>query len=197
MSNLYTVYVAIAALIGAWISAAFTFFSIQNQRHSKISDFRQAWINDLRNEIACFVSTLQKSIFLQKKRDRLRTQNEEAIRKELDDVFFSTYGSLVQHKAQIRLRLNREDTQERLKKLNLYLLDHISTAVECIDNREFDKCENLIEKIEFTSTKILKSEWERVKRGEKGNQITNKFGTAILLFVLLGLMTIIISLSEL
>ncbi|ERB65356.1 hypothetical protein N779_10890 [Vibrio coralliilyticus OCN008] len=54
--------------------------------------------------------------------------------------------------------------------------------------REFDKCEKLIEKIEFTPTKVLKSEWERVKKGEKGNQITTKVGTIILLVGLFGLL---------
>ncbi|WP_332403565.1 hypothetical protein [Vibrio metschnikovii] len=191
MTNSYTIYVAIAALIGAWVSAAFTFFSIQNQRHSKISDFRQSWINELRNEIASFVSELQKCVFLQKKRDRLRDRNEEELRKELDEAFFSTYGLLVHHKAQIRLRLNRDDSNDRLKKLNQYLLDYVSNAVECIDNREFDKCEKLIEKVEFTSTKVLKSEWERVKQGEKGNQITTKVGTTILLVGLFGLLVVL------
>ncbi|MFB2709644.1 hypothetical protein ACE1BU_01935 [Aeromonas veronii] len=190
MQNTYTLYVATAALAAAWLTAAFAFFSQLNSKHSKISDFRQDWINNLRSEVANFISNFNKCVFLQKKRDRSRAQNEEAIRKELDQQFYNTYGLLLQNKIMIHLRLNKNDSDKRLKKLNCELLKSLDDAVLALNENRCPNHDAMNDKIINPAGDILKLEWCRVKRGEIGFIVTYIMCSLILILGVVGLAAI-------
>lgn len=190
MQNTYTLYVTTAALAAAWLTAAFAFFSQLNSKHSKVSDFRQDWINNLRSEVSNFISNFNKCVFLQKKRDRNRAQNDEAVRKELDQQFYDTYGLLLQNKIMINLRINKNDSDKILKKLNCELLKSLDDAVLALNENKCPNHEAINDSIIDSAGDILKLEWCRVKRGEVGFVITYIICSLILILGVVGLVAI-------
>jgi hypothetical protein len=188
MQNTYTLYIASAALIGAWLTGAFAFFSLLNVKHSKISEFRQDWINSFRSEVSGFISDFNKCAVIQKKRDRLRTQSDETARKELDKEFYDSYSLLLQHKTNISLRVNRGDTNRKLRELNLLLLSNLDIGAKSLNENKAPSPNELTEEIISTSSNILKLEWERVKKGETGYRMTYIFSALILVLGFIGLL---------
>ncbi|MEZ6964046.1 hypothetical protein [Aeromonas sp. S9(2024)] len=196
MQNSYTLYVATAALVAAWLTAAFAFFSQLNSKHTKISDFRQDWINSLRTEVSSFISNFNKCVFIQKKRDRNRTQDNEIARKELDQQFYDTYGLLLQNKVMISLRINKNDANKNLNNFNKKLLNSLDDAVSVLND---NKCPNhniINDSIINSASGILKLEWCRVKRGELGFVITYIISSIILILGIVGLATIYLKLPH-
>ncbi len=182
-----SIYAASAALIAAWLTAAFAFFTLLSSKHSKVSEFRQDWINKLRDEISGFVRDFNRCQLIQKKRDRLRNQEEEKARNKLDEQFYDYYSSLLRHKAQIRLRVNLKDSDKKLKDENTKLIAYLSVAEDALNEHQVKISQDITDKIVCTSSEILKLEWERVKKGERGFRILLVTCSMILLIGLFGI----------
>jgi hypothetical protein len=58
-SLLGQIFVAMSAVIAALIAGAFAFFSLVVTKETKVSEFRQAWIDALRAEISTYISRLR------------------------------------------------------------------------------------------------------------------------------------------
>ncbi|AYK18734.1 hypothetical protein C0073_013450 [Aeromonas veronii] len=101
------------------------------------------------------------------------------MRKELDQQFYDTYGLLLQNKIMIHLRLNKNDSDKRLKKLNCELLKSLDDAVLALNENRCPNHDAMNDKIINPAGDILKLEWCRVKEGanKRGNssRLTQSF----------------------
>lgn len=137
----------IASVIAAVIAAAAAVVGLVITKENKTSEFRQYWIDGLRNELAELME-----YYL-----RLRTcEHDERISVRNKINFLA---------AKIRLRISSNTPTPEEKKLldiinnQMVSVDYASNGIE-------------VEKMYFNySSSILKSEWERVKRGEKKYRI--------------------------
>jgi hypothetical protein len=136
-------------------------------KDQKTSEFRQAWIDLLRDDVSKYIgicssiSTL--SIVVRKKSQQ-----------EVEEFVLSKHNDFVEAAGvatRIRLRLNR-DEHKRLIAL-VTNLDGLGMDKKAFDDR--------IEEIVVESQSILKGEWERVKRGEFSYRVLKLISAAILL----------------
>lgn len=149
--------VVIASIIGLIVAVTTAVIT----KEQKISEFRQAWINDFRTDIAKLLSFSYELIF-QSRIDNLKPKKEQ----RKDNVllsFLTTYVKIEEKATSIILRLNKSEHSEIIGLIeNLVRNEHID-GVEVLN---LERLHKLILMIEIEAQKILKSEWERVKRGE-------------------------------
>ncbi|MEZ8657026.1 hypothetical protein AB6D60_24055 [Vibrio splendidus] len=150
-----------ATVVAAFIAFIYSFVNMLVSKDQKTTEFRQAWIDSLREEIANLVSFY----------GYLATQSE---RYKSDDSlenpkikFLDEQGETVKKLAicmhKIQLRLNVKDNRDK------QLLDLLRQVEEHIqfDNISSTQASNDNDKIIAYSQELLKTEWTRVKRGEK------------------------------
>jgi len=151
------------ALIGGGISLALAILA----KDQKTSEFRQAWIDGLRDDVSKLVAHFMVVASISKITKKLSQEkiSEYVLSKEND---FIEIALLINR---IRLRMNKDEHKEFLKLISE--TDGIGSDPE--------RYEALIESIVVQSQAILKSEWRRVKRGEISFQIL-KWGSAVVFF---------------
>lgn len=151
-----------AAIVAGGIARA----NLIASKESKVSEFRQAWINALRDDLAALFSntrTLARSV------QEFRTpQSDEAEKFGID----KTKITVVRHGAaetyhRIRLRLNA--AQDDHKELLLLLSAMMGAQHAYMLNKEGDVAEPIaaVETAASYAEKVLKAEWETVKLGER------------------------------
>lgn len=155
------------ALIGGGISLALAILA----KDQKTSEFRQAWIDELRNDVAKLVAhlTVKKAMAKRVNASTDKKIEDYVLSKESD---FIEIGVLVNR---VRLRMNKDEHEDYLKLIAA--TDGVGLTPE--------EYEANIEKVVAQTQSILKSEWKRVKRGELSFQLL-KWGSALSLFASCG-----------
>lgn len=161
---------AVGAVAAATIGGFLAFLGLVVAKENKTSEFRQAWIDALRQDLAKMIASTNAirgaaSVGFASKEDLFK-----AIEKHFVDVNQSA--------ASIRLRLNQEEKAckpilEEMERLEKLMID--STPIDIAACRACEK------EILGHSRKFLKNEWKRVRRGETIFFITKWIGLAIIL----------------
>lgn len=150
----------IASVIAAIIAAAAAVVGLVITKENKTSEFRQNWIDGLRNELAELME-----YYL-----RLQTceySERVSVRNKINFLA-----------AKIRLRISSNTPTTEEKKL-LDLINNQMVSIYSVSSV------TEVEKMYFLySSSILKSEWERVKRGEKKYRIA-----VTIAYLILGVFT--------
>lgn len=154
----------IGSVLAAVIAGAIAFLASVFTKENKVSEFRQAWIDALRDDIADFVGTFYwVSDVASERPGELTTLKEEFVKLE-------------RMQARIELRLNeKEEHKELLRRL------HEIVRFETFDVQDSDARDNALHALVAESRRVLKKEWKRVKRGEVTYQITKWLSLAIFL----------------
>lgn len=172
---------AVGPIIAAVIAALVVFISTVLSKEQKTSEFRQAWIDELRKDVAQYVSgTVEFAALycLRKKRNsdelELLESNFDAIR-ELQSIEYRIIFRLnpVKHSGLIA-----KIKALRRQMISLYSQGVSSSAVE----------DSITDAITADCNVILKAEWERVKKGEVGFRFVKWVAMAIATLGLLALL---------
>ena len=145
-------------LLTVFISLVISLISLVISKENKTSEFREEWLNELRNEISNYLSLLHEFktawILFQ------NTGNQD------NSIFFTDnlekIREIKKYKESILFKLNDKDDSILIKSIN-----NISNILEnhsTIDNDTLYEHEYNI--IVYESKKLLKKEWEKVKSGE-------------------------------
>lgn len=138
--------------IGTQLIIAFTAIYIVRKQivNAGVTQFRQQWIDNLRNTISEFYSTTKNIMLLWNRFDK-HNRDTEAIYKEFEEKV-----------SKIKLLINPNESDHR----NLInIVDRIDT--DLYDPLYEDKdINNLLKNLIDCTQAILKREWERVKKGE-------------------------------
>ncbi|MCJ8305094.1 hypothetical protein [Shewanella sp.] len=154
----------ITPIVVAFIGGLVAVTSAVIAKEHKVSEFRQAWINDLRDDIAelssiSFKIIVEKRKVKQIEKDQLDLLKAKAI---AGLSFLDLLGEVMRVSTLIKLRLNTNTEHSAfISEINklislLHTSDHES-------QQDFDQ----IEKVQQIAHTVLKTEWERVKLGEK------------------------------
>lgn len=147
--------ISVGAVGAAFIAAIVSLVGLIISKEQKISDFRQSWVDELRKEISQYLANINAIS------DKLSIgfDSQENKVKELSDLYIRLNTSSFL----ITLRLNQNE--EKSKKL----LDCMSRFKELYNDEKNIK-PKFIRPIEAelldSSRDLLKSEWDRVKKGE-------------------------------
>jgi len=207
----------IAGIIGlfgavgvATISGLISITGLVISKEQKLSDFRQAWIDALRDDISHFIShplmisAYNELVFrprAEKLREKLaqtdRTREERAaIEQEIAQAasdFYAdmreSYSKINIYSTRIKLRLN-DGPHEIDSRALLSVLKRMEGLFSNIHTLEDQPVQDAVAEIETISRPLLKKEWERVKRGERtfrAAKIASLAVSCLLAVVVLGL----------
>ncbi|ABM25732.1 hypothetical protein G3485_03430 [Shewanella baltica] len=156
-----------AVILAALISFIVAVSSAVIAKEQKVSEFRQAWINDFRADAATFISCSCSCIFsLDGLQSSKKIKYDTAI---YLDFYNSSYSSLEVTAIRLQFRLNPTKDILLINSINKLkiLFDDIVTNSS---KEQFPQAIAEVKKHNLHLQKevhhILKSEWERVKKGE-------------------------------
>lgn len=180
---------AYGALLVSVVAGGFSLLGLTVAKENKVSEFRQEWINALRDDIAEFVAQAQ---LIHSEIFDHATQGYADRREHLDRTR-DPYLDLNRVGTRIKLRLNmaEEDNQQLMKALNdLHNLLRAAPTSPTDFQAQFGP---ISKTVEMQTAIVLAKEWKRVKRGEPGYRRAKAIaGTALLLSVGVAIALIIV-----
>ncbi len=161
----------IATVVAALITALISFVNLTLSKEQKTSEFRQAWIDGLREDLAVFFSSARALC-----RTMQETRSPNTTDEDIQDFKFGKekIGNMRLAAAEslyrIKLRLNKNEPEH--KELDRLLESAMRTQnkINIEKGKDYTKALNAIDLAASYSQDILKNEWERVKLGEKSFQ---------------------------
>lgn len=192
-------YILIGSIGAALIAALFTFINLVSTKEAKISEFRQKWIDDLRADIANFVSKMDLVLALSKEGKYLTQNAANLTSDDLDELnrlreqCTAHFTDAKRSYTFIQLRINKIESDEEAKTINKEFLAALKkTNINPVhsDAREYSgHLDDLVDK----ASALLKMEWKRVKMGEKGHVRAIRLAIGIITSVVAGLLYVIYS----
>jgi hypothetical protein len=166
-----------AAIVGGF----FSFVSLVSSKEQKVSEFRQEWINGLRDDLSVFFSSA---------RALCRTMQETRSPNTTDDDIqdFKFGKEKIGHMRlagadalyRIKLRLNKNEPEHKKLQCLLETAIKIQNRINIDKGLDYTDALDAIERASDYSQDILKSEWERVKNGEPTYRYSKYFAIAVL-----------------
>jgi hypothetical protein len=158
--------VAIGGVVTALIAGAFSFVNLTLNKEQKTSEFRQAWIDGLREDLSTFFAGARAMArATEERRHKLATGGSEAsfamTEEKVADIRYA--AAETRYRIQLRLNLKEQEHKELLRLMNVAIEEQnkfftgtgdVKTTLKAIDNAA------------DYAPQILKAEWERVKQGE-------------------------------
>lgn len=145
----------IVGLVAGFVS----FIGLIITKEQKISEFRQEWINKLRDDIASLIGSA--SEFYHAWLVAVEEKKEQNFGTQFLKDKVSVVKDITSIAARCRLRLNPKKDQVMIKILTE--VEEQASSPRMLESDEFAK---VIDKLEKESHEVFKTEWERVKRGE-------------------------------
>jgi len=184
-----------AAIVGGF----FSFVSLISSKEQKVSEFRQEWINELRGDLSVFFSSARAL-----SRTMQETRSPNTTDDDIQDFKFGKEkighmrlaGADALYRVKLRLNKNEPEHQELQRLLETAI--NIQNRINIDKGLDYTEALDAIERASDYSQDILKSEWERVKKGEPTYRYSRNFAVAVLLLgFLLFLSTYMILYSRL
>jgi hypothetical protein len=185
-------YAPLATGIAAFIAAVATLVSLIVSKENKISDFRHLWIQEVRNHLSEILSATQNiSAWRQAHEIKGITENN----------FLEVFGTVEEHYSkifhsisQVLLRLNAKEHKELIR-----LLEDLGNKVS--DAEHFllqpKAVSNQVTLVINESQKVLKTEWEVVKKGETAFvSLKNTSKIIAIALSLVGILVLVITLCS-
>ena len=157
---------AMGAVVAALIAGAFSFVNLTLNKEQKTSEFRQAWIDGLREDLATFFAGARAMA-------RATEEQRTAIARGSSNSTFPMTGEKVSdiryQAAETRYRIQLHLNPKELEHNELLRLMQVAIAAQ---NGFFkgsgDMASTLtaVDNAAAYAPQILKTEWERVKKGE-------------------------------
>lgn len=144
-------FAAIAAML-AFFAAIVTALIAQG---SKISEFRQAWINNLRSDIAIYLSKVHQASNLQEQRQNENDQKKEIIRLGIHALLYEA----IVFRMRIEMMFKPGDHEDFLGNLRDLPMQHTGKWYKGGSSDRLKSMEDCLEQ----ARQILKSEWEITK----------------------------------
>lgn len=156
-----TVFMAAGTIAAAIISGSIAFLNLLTTKEQAVSEFRQRWIDSLREELSQFLSAANSiSVHTQIALEREAKEGANLVR-DMEplhphiEICYTMYTRIV-------LRLNPEEHRSIRKQIDM--VEASLSHPEIIGDPEV--FEPIYEKLASEAQTLLKSEWNRVKKGE-------------------------------
>jgi hypothetical protein len=179
MSNITPFVGAVATIFAAVVGGAITFLVAVFTKESKISEFRQNWIDGLRDDTSRFIGTwyhVAAELELVDPSEYATREFWRSMKSELLEL------EILQ--SRIELRLNPDEHRIAIAKVKFLANGESLTALN------HDQRKAQIESFSETMQSILRDEWRRVKRGEETYRLVKTYSKWALVLCLLLLLTV-------
>jgi len=176
----------IATVVAAFITAFISFVNMTLSKEQKTSEFRQAWIDGLRGDLAIFFSSARALCRTMEENRNIENSSEDIrnfifTKEKIGEMRLNAVDSLYR----IKLRLNNKEGEHI--KLNQLLESAIAiqNQINVENGKDYFEALAAIELAAIKSQDILKIEWQRVKQGE------NTFRIAKIVSFTIGILSLI------
>lgn len=181
---------AIATVVAAFIAASISFVNLTLNKEQKTSEFRQNWIDGLREDLSSFFACARAFARASEEHMTLGSAKDNAgylaiTPEKVSEIRYQ----VAETRYRIQLRLNLDESEHK----ELLRLMHAATEAQQKVLQGQGSTAGTLKAIEAAADyapQVLKSEWERVKRGEFAfravrNWIAPSIFVLSLLFILL------------
>ena len=170
--------IAIGAISAAIIASFFSFLGLIIAKEQKTSEFRQAWIDSLRNEISQLIASAN-AIHVAMTSQRLESVTSAW------NVVRDDFVAINEAAARIRLRLN---PNEELSKAVLAKIEEIEGLLAPRKLPDYTELNQKEKELVSQASALLKEEWRRVKKGEPTFRVA-KWGVVVAMLLLVAVVT--------
>tara|TARA_R110002126_G_C10464877_1_gene500614 strand:+ start:201 stop:788 length:588 start_codon:yes stop_codon:yes gene_type:complete len=170
--------IPIGVILAAFIGGFFTLISLIISKEQKTSEFRQEWIDDLRQEISDHIAALT---MLSAMRQYQTVSDEDFLKSvsEEQQRVTTTFTA-------IKLRINPSESNNNLKQLNNNFLTKLEYCRSLYNDSDWEGARRCCNELTDAAVPMLKAEWERVKQGENTYILTKRIAIGITVLALLG-----------
>lgn len=177
---------AIATVVASLIAGLISFVNLTLTKEQKTSEFRQAWIDALREDLAEFFACSRAFARATETFHLLGPNYKEKAALLISDQKVSDIRyQVAEARYRIKLRLNpdEEEHQELLRLIDLVVAEQNNMLAE---KSEVAPTLGAIELAAEYAAPILKKEWERVKKGELPFRIARNWVAPIIVILSIG-----------
>lgn len=147
----------VTVLVG-FLTGAFGLLGLVISKENKTSEFRQGWTDALRSDISKYVSSIQMLATMSARFDATTKITD----KEQLELARPVYDAAAAARTSILLRLNPQDSNEKVKEL----IEAVDELRDLINDKKYNDAKVSASKLHKVAHPVLKREWERVKKGE-------------------------------
>ncbi|WP_156160165.1 hypothetical protein [Pseudomonas sp. 2(2015)] len=166
-----TVFVAFGVITAALLAGFFSVMNMVSAKENKVSEFRLAWVDGLRDEIAEYTSAAQELVRASASFEPDSFHTPEEKHKLMVEWYKETrtaFSRAVESLTKIQLRLNHQHVLNNPKSPEAQLMAAVQTARESAVNENLDNVLDSCADIRKAAGPILKNTWDLVKHGEAG-----------------------------
>lgn len=170
--------VLLGAMFAALVAGFFAFTNLVASKENKISEFRQDWINSLRESISCYISSLTylSTLYIHYSARPTESRDSFEMARDVEQI----YAKVNESYNDIIFRINDSEKREKGKHLNNAFLSALKKTREHYLKNELDEARSACELLRKASKPLLKHEWKRVKAGELNYRISKYFAIVVL-----------------
>ena len=174
---------AIATIIAAVMAGAISFVNLTLTKEQKTSEFRQAWIDALREDLATFFATARAFARATQEFQTLGKGAKDGAPMAFTEEKISEFRyQIAETRYRIQLRLNPQEAEHK------ELLRLMQVAIEgqqkmLAGTGETDETLQAVERAAAYAPQILKSEWSRVKQGELAFRLARNWFAPLIILV--------------
>ena len=193
-----TAFVALGAVLAALVAGLFSVLGLVASKENKVSEFRLAWIDGLRNEVSRYTSGVQELARIERARKRMGKEdiaNDEGRNREIEWFNASrvAYEKTIESLTCIHLRLNPKHASDP-KRPEHNLLNRLVEARDLFNVEKYEEAAMCCREIRDAATPLLKSTWGLVKRGERSYRAIKWSSILAVLSGIIGFVYLIYSL---
>lgn len=168
--------IPIGVIIAAIIAANISVVGLIISKDQKTSEFRQNWIDSLREDISNHIAAQVTLSILQ---ERKCTGDADLYAKIAD-----LQSQVVKSFSSIRLRINPNDSDVQLHRLNTRVLELLEAGRVAFNDCNWRAARSNCNELTDAAIPMLKAEWTRVKKGEISYVIAKWLAFSFLLMAL-------------
>lgn len=170
-----TIFVAFGVITAALLAGFFSFLNLVSAKENKVSEFRLAWVDGLRDEISIHTAAVQELLRIEdnniySQHDDLTEEESTTLKREWYKDSRETYAKVIENLTRIQLRLNKKHIENEPSSHEAILMQCLTKSRMHFNNGEYDKGYVCCDEIRNAAAPLLKSTWDLVKNGEQGYQ---------------------------
>jgi hypothetical protein len=160
------IFVPIGVVSAALIAGSIAYAGLITTKESKVSEFRQAWINELREEIATYISRVD-ALIEHVSRDNAGKFMPPTLQMRVKLDHSELYSEMLKSRISIMLRINDKEVKKEDFNRNDIFLKLIESIYKNFEEHQFSDVYEDIKRLTDASRSLLKHEWNRARDGEK------------------------------
>lgn len=191
-----TIFVAFGVIVAGLLAGFFSFLNLVSAKENKVSEFRLAWLDGLREEIADYTSAVRELVRVADANlyalqdGEKKTQHE--LWRERHSETRDAYNTVVSSLSKIQMRLNPKHISDNPEGDEAKLMKNILYTRQLFNDRRYGEAARFTDDIREAATPLLKSTWDLVKNGEAGYQRIRNIASNVMLYgsIVIGILFI-------